>query len=115
MQQRSAFVRFLAIGWATFQLASPAITALADGRLAAANASEPSTHVEATSTSSCPQVHSPDCAICRYLSGPISTLPPATIGLIVFRDAQAPRGESALLHTAALVLPPGRGPPALNV
>jgi hypothetical protein len=115
MQQRSALARLFAIGWAIFQMASPAVTAIADGRLAAENSAGPATHVEATSTSSCPQAHSPDCALCRYLSGPANALPNAPIGLAIARDAESPGSETTRPHVVALVLPPGRAPPVLNV
>jgi hypothetical protein len=115
MQQRSALVRFFAIAWAVFQVASPAVGAIADGRLAAANAFGPATHVEATTSSSCPQVHSPDCAICRYLSGPASPLPPAAIGFAIRKDPRSTRAESMFAHAGAIAFPPGRAPPGLNV
>lgn len=112
MTRRSPFVRFFTLAWASLQLAAPALSSIADGRLELNNASRPTTHVEATTGESCPVVHSPDCGVCRYLS---------TSGA---DDSAAPRfdwrqtASSALIGTSldapgsvAIALPHGRAPP----
>lgn len=68
MTSRSTFVRSVTLLWASLQLAAPAMSSIADGQLSRDNATQPTTHVEATTTGSCPVVHPPDCAVCRYLS-----------------------------------------------
>ena len=113
MRRRTTFVRSLAVFWAALQLASPAVSAIADGRLAAQNASGPATHVEATTTASCPVVHSPDCAVCRYLSAsPLGARLSAFVPLLS-ADSREPMAESREQHSAALALPHGRAPPTI--
>src|SRR5690349_15979516 len=68
MRRHSPLVRFFTLAWASLQLAAPAITSVADGRVTLNNASAPKTHVEATTSDKCPIVDSPDCGLCRYLS-----------------------------------------------
>lgn len=112
MRRHTSVVRFLTLLWASLQLAAPALSSIADGQLSRDNASKPLTHVEATTSDSCPVVHSPDCGVCRYLS---------TSGA---NDASAPRFDwrqgaaNALVCTAsdeagsiAIALPHGRAPP----
>jgi len=112
MTRRSPLFRFVTLSWASLQLAAPGITSIADGRLALDNASAPRTHVEATSSESCPRVDSPDCGLCRYLSTSAAN------------DAATPAFDwtvgaaNTLVETASLgvgsaiiALPFGRAPP----
>src|SRR5688572_13544714 len=68
MSRRHPVLRMLVMFCAAVQLLSPGIAAVADGLLAAVNASRPLTHIEASTTAKCPVVHAPDCGVCRYLS-----------------------------------------------
>src|SRR5687768_16137798 len=113
MRRRTPFVRFLALFWAALQLASPRISSIADGRMAAQNASGPTTHVESTTTSSCPVVHSPDCAVCRYLSGSACAQQLSALGFPLSVGGRGPRAESREQHRPALTLPHGRAPPTI--
>ena len=112
MKRRTTFVRFLALTWATLQLASPAISAIADGLLARENGSRPSTHVEATTRDTCPVIHAPDCAVCRYLSGSgCNDASAPAFGWSEAAQSGATSGASTMLGSAAIALPHGRGPP----
>lgn len=113
MKRRPLPVRILALLWAALQLASPGASAIADGRLAAANASGPTTHVEATTSASCPVVHSPDCGVCRYLSGPAATQQPSPLVSLLSTADQLPNTETRVCVSVVAVLPHGRAPPAL--
>lgn len=104
-------LRFLSLLWATLQLASPAMSAVADGRLARDGAGDRTAHVESSTTSSCPVVHPPDCGVCRYLSGcgilPGTSAPPMTVATEMRRTPS--RGTAGL--PPSLALPDGRAPP----
>ena len=113
MKRRTTFVRFLALFWAALQLASPAVSAIADGKLASQNASGPATHVEATTTASCPVVHSPDCGVCRYLSASALGSRLSAFAPLLSGQSRELRAESREQHSAALALPHGRAPPAI--
>jgi hypothetical protein len=113
MSARSGFARFLALLCATVQLASPGLSAVADGALARANASQPQTHVESTTTANCPVVHPPDCAICRYLSSAASPPSLAPVAFEYCAESREPRAESLLRPSGAVTLPHGRAPPAI--
>lgn len=105
--------RCLALVWAMLQLLSPGVSAIADGSLAKQSANAPMVHVEATGTEGCPEVHSPDCGVCRYLStgGELPLVSPAA--LCETQDA-GPAAERATSRSTALTtLPHGRAPPAL--
>lgn len=112
MMRRTPLLRFLSLLWAALQLATPALGTLADARLAAA-AGDPVSHVESTSSSTCPVIHAPDCAVCRYLSGaaPAPDTPDAVdvnfkrVGAFI-----AAAGGPAIL---TIVLPDGRAPPGI--
>ena len=67
MTRHTPLLRVPALLLALLQLALPAASAVADGRIAA-RAGDPVAHVESTSSATCPVVHPPDCAVCRYLS-----------------------------------------------
>jgi len=112
--KRRPFVRGLTLLWASLQLAAPAMSSIADGQWTLRNPAELTTHVEATTTDRCPVVHSPDCAVCRFVS---------TLGA---HDAAAPsfdwQSHVVGMGTAtvsvdpgcdALGLPRGRAPPTL--
>lgn len=113
MRRRSPFVRFLALFWAALQLASPGVSAIADGKLAAENASGPATHVEATTTSACPVVHSPDCGVCRYLSGAACLEQHSALGFRIVASTAEPTVTAGPRIGNALALPHGRAPPVI--
>lgn len=110
---RRGMTRCLALVWAMLQLLSPGVSAIADGSLARESATSPLVHVEATGSEGCPEVHSPDCGVCRYLStgGELSAMPEPAIGgdgAVVPVEARLASGSSALT-----ILPHGRAPPAV--
>lgn len=113
MSRRGTWARCIALIWATLQLLSPGVSAIADGALALESASAPLVHVEATGSASCPEVHSPDCGVCRVLStgGPLAASP--GIALAATRDGSALVCRVAELTSATTVLPHGRAPPVL--
>lgn len=113
VNRRTPFVRFLGILWATLQLASPGVSAIADGYAAREGAGQAATHVEATSTERCPIVHSPDCAVCRYLSNSGSE-PPMTPSFASSSERAAdPAICDSFALSAAAALPQSRAPPAI--
>ena len=109
--RRSTSVRILAILWAALQFASPGASAIADGMLAAANAAGPTTHVEATTSATCPVVHSPDCGVCRYVSGPATLNRVTAFGVQLSAESREPRAESSVHSVTLAALPHGRAPP----
>ena len=111
MSRRSTSVRILAILWAALQFASPGASAIADGMLAASNAAGPTTHVEATTTASCPVVHAPDCGVCRYLSGPAAVNRISAFAIALLTEKRELRTESSVTSVALAALPHGRAPP----
>jgi hypothetical protein len=113
MRRRTPLVRFLALLWATLQLASPAVGAVADGRAVSGGAADLTAHVEATTTSACPVVHAPDCAVCRYLSASAAEPVPEPVQRVVERAAQCPETLRNSARASAHVLPDGRAPPGL--
>lgn len=114
MKRRTTLVRFLALVWATLQLASPGLASIADGMLARESASSPSTHVEATTSASCPVVHPPECAVCRYLSASRSNgAVTPEVGWADASDCGVIPDTTTVALSAAVVLPHGRAPPTL--
>ena len=114
MSSRLAFVRFLSLFVASLQLAMPGLSAIADGALARESAANPATHVEASTRASCPVVHSPDCAVCRYLS--VSAFSSSGHATVAWAGTSQCRVIPALATRAAktdTVFPPGRAPPVL--
>ena len=111
MSRRHPVLRILVMVGAAIQLLSPGVAAIADGLLARESATQPLTHIEATTTAKCPVVHAPDCGVCRYLSSgatlaraselvapQASTIAPACAGT---------RAPASVVAT----LPNGRAPP----
>lgn len=111
MSRRGTWARGIALIWATLQLVSPGVSAIADGTLALESASAPLVHVEATGSASCPEVHSPDCGVCRYLStgGQVATA--SGLALRAGRDQSALVFRVAAVPSATAALPHGRAPP----
>jgi hypothetical protein len=90
---------------------APAIAGLADGWAVRDAVAAAVPHVESDGTTGCPQVHPPDCALCRYLSSTASLLPGVTEApprqqRVAF-DARA----SASRTGTTAFLPDGRAPP----
>ena len=112
-RDRTPVGRFVTLLLATLQFASPGISAIADGRLALANASGPATHIEATTTAACPVVHHPDCGVCRYLSQAASPAKQSAFSLRLAACAVEPKAASLEPRAAALAAPNGRAPPTL--
>ena len=105
------WARRFALLWAVLQVLSPGASALADGLIARQNANAPLVHVEATGSQSCPEIHSPDCGVCRYLSSGGDA--PAAPALVLLSDAAA-IPVSALVApyvSSTATLPHGRAPP----
>ncbi|MEX2179375.1 MAG: hypothetical protein WD801_11730 [Gemmatimonadaceae bacterium] len=110
MSSRPVSIRVLALLWAALQLASPGLSALADGQLSAQELS-PRAHVEATSSATCPVVHSPDCGMCRYLSQGAHI---RAVAPLVAHAADACTGllvERNIACNPATALPRDRAPP----
>ena len=113
MSGHGRWARRLALVWAMVQLLTPGVSAIADGMLARENAAAPLVHVEAAGSANCPEVHSPDCGVCRYLSTG-SEMTPGASSLPVAREALAT--ISARVASAASgdrLLPQGRAPPVV--
>ena len=111
MTRRTPVLRGLTLLLAMVQLGSPAMSAIADARLAA-QAGEPIAHVESTSATDCPVVHTADCAMCRYLSSAAS-IPGAALDLAVDIQALEQRiGDQRDASSLVVFLPDGRAPPA---
>ena len=109
MTGRTRLWRFLALSWAALQLASPALSSLADaGRATAGN---PVAHVEATSSDACPLAHSPDCAMCRYLSGAASPPDASPAHAVPGATAAIPIDAGRDAGRVAFILPDCRAPP----
>jgi hypothetical protein len=114
MKRRSPLFRFVTLAWASLQLAAPAMAGIADATAALENASAPLTHVEATSSESCPVVHSPDCGLCRYLSTTPSQAAAGTaFDWTVGAAAKLIRTSSLSTASACVALPFGRAPPTV--
>jgi hypothetical protein len=113
MIRRRPFVRFLAVLWATLQLASPGAMAIADGVASGKGTTGAIAHIESGTTSTCPQIHGVDCAICRYLSN-VAAVVPGTPDSFEF-SVDLPCPALTRLGTAApwRVLPRSRAPPAV--
>lgn len=111
MTERSPIRHGLALLLAALQLASPALSAVADA-LFVARSGKPVAHVESTSAAGCPVVHSADCAVCRYLSSAAS-IPGAVLDLTVDIQAIEQRiGDQRDASCVVVFLPDGRAPPA---
>jgi hypothetical protein len=112
MQRRPWFVRLVTFLFATVQLVAPGATAIADGLAHRDGAGEPVVHIEATTRATCPQVHSPDCGLCRFLSSlaarPASSPTPF---LLFAAGVPAASAEHSPISRTQVSLPPGRGPP----
>jgi hypothetical protein len=113
MSRRTPLLRFLAILWAAVQLASPGFSAIADGKQSSDSASAPQTHIEATTSESCPVVHSPDCALCRYLTHQAGAASFGTEWRLLGTERQELGVDCIAERSAAVALPHGRAPPAI--
>ena len=105
--------RLVALLLAVVQLSAPSLVAAADGLVQHAAAGVESTHVEAHTSATCPAVHSPDCAMCRYVSLSAHTSAP-TLAPIVVNDA-GQQGRAACVGQGHAVhdTPRGRSPPVI--
>lgn len=113
MSRRRPFVRFVTLLLATLQVASPGISAVADGQLARDSASRPATHVEATTTAACPVVHHPDCGVCRYLSQFATVARQGAADLQLTACTVEPQAASRTTHAVTTACRYGRAPPAV--
>ena len=111
MSGRAPFLRVLAMAFATLQLVSPALVVIADGVSIRDAVAESVAHVESTSSDACPQVHAPDCALCRYVSGSSTLLADASIVLPLAGRSATPADVSGRPRAASTLLPHGRAPP----
>jgi hypothetical protein len=113
MSGRNPVLRMLVMVGAALQLLSPGVASIAHGMSARENASGPLTHIESTTTATCPVVHAPDCGVCRYLST-ASTLPRATDSIPQAETAATPLCASGWAPSGVRIfLPDGRAPPVL--
>lgn len=113
MSGRGRWTRCLAYVWAALQVLSPGASALADGLIARDNASAPLVHVEAPGSKTCPEVHPPDCGVCRYLSTG-SEAPAAPTFRPVERTHVLPTtARGARYASPNATLPHGRAPPTV--
>jgi hypothetical protein len=113
MSGRNPVLRMLVMVGAALQLLSPGVASIADGKLARENASGPLTHIESTTTATCPVVHAPDCGVCRYLST-TGTLPRVSDSVPQAETAATPMcAEGRAPAGGRIFLPDGRAPPVL--
>lgn len=112
MSQRG-LTRCLALVWAMLQLLSPGASAIADGSLAKEAADAPMVHVEATGSEGCPEVHSPDCGVCRYLSTGGEPTSMSPVALCETHDVAPVAARVAFGSSALTSLPHGRAPPGI--
>jgi hypothetical protein len=114
MVHRVGRLRILTFVLGTLQLASPSVSALADGMLALASVGRPTTHVEAVTQAACPMVHAPDCGLCRLLSltGCRDAAPPSLSATDPGRTGLRSPGERNVA-ARSIALPPGRAPPTV--
>jgi len=101
----------LAMAFATLQLVSPALVVIADGTAIRGAVSESVAHVESASSESCPQIHNPDCALCRYLSGATGSTGDGGGALHLAESAPTYADTVVLAFGASIFLPHGRAPP----
>ena len=99
---------------AVLQLVLPGAAALADAQLDAAGA-HAKAHIESHTTSACARIHAPDCALCQFLTAPVTPGRPNPFRFARAADRAydlaappAPPRSFARLH------PPPRAPPALS-
>ena len=99
---------------AVLQLVLPGAAALADAQLDAAGA-HAKAHIESHTTSACARIHAPDCALCQFLTAPVTPGRPNPFRFARAADRAydlaappAPSRSFARLH------PPPRAPPALS-
>lgn len=110
MTTRTPILRALTLLLAAMQLASPAMSAIADAKIAA-RSGELVARVEATSSAGASAIHSPDCALCRYLSLAASIPCPALDVSVVIASAQPRICDQRDASRAIVFLPDGRAPP----
>ena len=114
MRRRSRLFRVVTLAWATLQLAAPALASIADGQLSVNDVFRNTTHIEATTSSSCPVVHSPDCGLCRYLStSPANDVSAPAFDWTVTASGALVQTESAGASSLCIALPFGRAPPTV--
>ena len=113
MSGRNPVLRMLVMVGAALQLLSPGVASIAHGLVARESASGPLTHIEATSSATCPVVHAPDCGVCRYVSA-AGTQAKVAPTLFVGELAAPPECVASLApRRGVAALPDGRAPPAL--
>ena len=114
MTRRPIAVRGLWLVATALQVVLPGAAAWADARLDAAGA-HATAHIESHTTSSCARVHPPDCALCHFLTAPLTPSRPATLRLAGAGDPVSYRAEPATLPCAVdRSHPHPRAPPALS-
>ena len=111
MNGRSPRFRFLALAFAALQLVSPALVGIADGRSVRDAVAASIPHVEADGATGCPQVHLPDCALCRYLSAGASLVSGLPEAVPHQQRAAFDARASVTGAGATAFLPDGRAPP----
>ncbi len=80
---------------AVLQLVLPGAAALADAQLDAAGA-HAKAHIESHTTSACARIHAPDCALCQFLTAPVTPGRPHVNRSVV--SSETARGTHAFTH-----------------
>jgi hypothetical protein len=113
MRRYAHRVRITWLCTALLQLALPGAAAWADARLDAAGM-HAKRHVESHSTTACVRMHPADCALCRFLTTPLSTARPIAVAAVA-AGTTAPATGVQVEGPArpARLLPPSRAPPPL--
>src|SRR5947208_1017736 len=115
MLRDSKSARALWLACALMQLALPGAAAWADALLDATPVGPATTHFESNTTSSCPRLHPPDCALCQFLTAARSTAQRISFELGVASARIRPPVAPVLGRRAGcLAHPQPRAPPVLS-
>lgn len=114
MIQHSISARSLWVLAAALQLSLPGAAAWADATLDAAG-THAIAHIESHTTDSCARIHSPDCALCHFLTAPGSPRRPTALRLDTAGVRMRRPAEPAQLpHALSRPHPQPRAPPPLS-
>jgi hypothetical protein len=98
--------------WAVLQLALPPVATFADARLERESEAYGATHVESSSSATCPPVHAAECALCQFVSRASAPSDGAPCPVVMPVVARPPATARVASTTSALSqLPLARGPP----
>ncbi|PYO70070.1 MAG: hypothetical protein DMD69_00850 [Gemmatimonadetes bacterium] len=109
-----SWMRSVRLFTALLQLSLPGAAAWADAQLDSAGA-HATAHVESHTTSACARIHPPDCALCRFLTAPLTPLRPATLRFDGVGDRAPQHAEPrGLVDARPQPHPQPRAPPPLS-